>query len=382
MPRIAGVTPSFIPASSINVLEDKTLSSIDVEKFEKILERFEPDKKGRLQNVNKYIERYKELFVYDPSQIYFHVEASHRSNQLILSGDVHYPELKDGLIDILNHLGFKNIIDNILVFPDPKLQDKKFSLANQYTVTMYFEPDSESEMVTEVLYGDPIFLLKLGPKNFVLGQSIEGYLGWIPTSSVTPMDVTQYVEWSTGPRVMFIEQFESGSISIPVGTELKYIEEGKAELPDKKIVSIEGGIYKVYNPGEDPHRKIIIDFCKKFLETPYLWGGKTNKGIDCSGFVQMSFRAGGINLPRDAAQQCVSGEIVANRDFNLMETGDLLFFIGDRGNITHTGICLDRANYIHSTSGGVQISKLNISDDDKENNRLSSFVQARRMLRF
>jgi cell wall-associated NlpC family hydrolase len=99
----------------------------------------------------------------------------------------------------------------------------------------------------------------------------------------------------------------------------------------------------------------LLQTAKKWLNAPYLWGGKTFLGVDCSGFVQTVFKVHGIRLSRDAWQQVKEGEAVEKLSF--AKTGDVAFFNNPEGRITHVGILLNRNQIIHA-SGKVRIDKI------------------------
>ncbi|MCX6185944.1 MAG: C40 family peptidase, partial [Bacteroidetes bacterium] len=120
----------------------------------------------------------------------------------------------------------------------------------------------------------------------------------------------------------------------------------------------------------------LIDSAKKFLNVPYLWGGKSSMGIDCSGFSQIIFKSHGIQLKRDAFQQAQQGEVV---DFlSVSSPGDLAFFDNNEGKITHVGILLNNAEIIHA-SGQVKIEK--IDNCGIINNETNQYSHKLRMIR-
>ncbi len=102
----------------------------------------------------------------------------------------------------------------------------------------------------------------------------------------------------------------------------------------------------------------LTETALKFLNTPYLWGGKSIQGIDCSGFVQLVFRMHGFDLPRDASQQVSFGETICFR--HDARSGDVAFFENKKGKIIHVGIVIDEQYIIHA-SGKVRIDKLDHS---------------------
>ena len=100
----------------------------------------------------------------------------------------------------------------------------------------------------------------------------------------------------------------------------------------------------------------MIKIAFQYINAPYLWGGKTPLGIDCSGFTQMVYKLSGVAIPRDASEQAKVGTIIQN--LNDAEIGDLAFFNNDAGRITHTGIILDNGYIIHA-HGKVRVDKIN-----------------------
>jgi gamma-D-glutamyl-L-lysine dipeptidyl-peptidase len=105
----------------------------------------------------------------------------------------------------------------------------------------------------------------------------------------------------------------------------------------------------------NPNHEIILKLARRYLYAPYLWGGRSPFGIDCSGFTQVVFMMAGIKLRRDASQQVTQGEMV---DFaEQAQVADLAFFDNEKGNITHVGIVMDNNHIIHA-SGQVRIDRL------------------------
>ena len=151
---------------------------------------------------------------------------------------------------------------------------------------------------------------------------------------------------------------DSSEISIPMGSTLPSLNNGLINIKEKK--------YKYF--GEISSRNIndVVTYSMLFLNSPYLWGGKSFLGIDCSGFTQLVFSICGINIPRDAYQQVKFGN-----KLNFSETmpGDLIFFINKNDRIHHVGIALKDDKIIHA-SGKVRIDTL-IKDGILKNNTIS-----------
>ncbi len=130
------------------------------------------------------------------------------------------------------------------------------------------------------------------------------------------------------------------------------------DLHEKKI-SLFNKSFQLKEPlsfnKQENNYKVIPKIARQFINTPYLWGGRSSFGIDCSGFVQTVYKIAGIKLPRDAAQQAKQGIFVSSLDETL--PGDVAFFENEDGNIVHTGILLSKKEIIHA-SGKVHIASI------------------------
>ena len=123
----------------------------------------------------------------------------------------------------------------------------------------------------------------------------------------------------------------------------------------------------------------IISEAKRMMGIPYLWGGNSTKGNDCSGFTQTVFKANDIQIPRDARQQALVGvPILPSDNWSNILPGDLLFF-GKKNRVTHVGISLGQKDFIHQ-GGKVDINSLDESSPNFSSGRLKSFLFVRRIV--
>jgi len=217
--------------------------------------------------------------------------------------------------------------------------------ANISVVPIRAEASDKAEMVSQLLYGEEYEVLESQEKWLKIKAAFDGYIGWIDKkqSSTDTFDNTSFVV--------------SKYALVNVGVQKHLLSIG-ARLPlhYEQIDSI----------GEvSTQEQDIISTAKLFLETPYLWGGKSVFGIDCSGFTQQVFKLAGFKLPRDAYQQAEIGEKVA---FGEHQANDLAFFASN-DRITHVGILTDKDHIIHA-SGKVRIDQFNdkgiIQEESKE----------------
>lgn len=213
-------------------------------------------------------------------------------------------------------------------------------------------PAHKSEMVSQLLFGELVTILENGEDKWVKVQcDYDQYEGWItaphvgepPYQSSSP-HITS--DWNSD--ILFNEQ----PMHLSFGSDLRGLVNGQAEW-GKNNWSFKGNHLDPQNNRRT--EKNLLKIAMLFINTPYLWGGRSVFGIDCSGFTQVVFKSFGIPLLRDAYQQATQGEVVGF--LQETKTGDLAFFDNDEGKITHVGILLNEHEIIHA-SGKVRIDKI------------------------
>lgn len=214
------------------------------------------------------------------------------------------------------------------------------------------EPSGSSEMVTQLLFGDHYRVLEEKDGWMRIRIAADGYECWVSSRQHTRINDTVFQELEKAPPryasdlVGVMKNGTTDGFMVTIGSDL-----AMCNIDGDLSFVYEGQAVEPNNPGT---AQAILNTAMAYLRSPYLWGGKTPFGIDCSGFTQMVFRLNGYNLPRDAYQQVEVGQPLSFVEE--AEAGDLAFFDNEAGRITHVGILLDKERIIHA-SGFVRIDK-------------------------
>ena len=218
-------------------------------------------------------------------------------------------------------------------------------------------------MVSQLIFGECCEILEQNKDQWSrIRVKYDGYEGWCTSSHVTEIDEaackeTDEVEFETWKTPLTSEwvaslEYNGHPMMVPMGSHLTGVKNGRAQW-HKNHVHYTG---KYWDAGEAvTDAKSIRQLTLKFLNIPYLWGGKSVFGLDCSGYVQTVFKFLGVAVLRDAHQQATQGESIGFLEET--KTGDLAFFDNEEGKITHVGILLNPHEIIHA-SGKVRIDKI------------------------
>lgn len=223
------------------------------------------------------------------------------------------------------------------------------------------DPAHRSEQTSQLLFGEQAEVLELIPNEWArIRNRWDGYEGWCRLSQlqfITPKDFKKPVR-QVASRHYDAVHFADSHLWLPMGSELASLKSA-AVLGAGHTGKFKGRKTNLHHTA--PTKELVLAVAHQFLHAPYQWGGRTIAGIDCSGLVQMAYKMAGCIMPRDAAQQALTGTTI---DF-LAEScgGDLAFFDNADGHIVHVGLIIDSSTIIHATdtSGRVVIDKLDIS---------------------
>ncbi len=216
-----------------------------------------------------------------------------------------------------------------------------FICTNVY-IPLRAAPSHRAEMVSQILFGERFSIVESSGTWLRIETLFDTYTGWI--------DSTQYgyVRWDEerpgiiAGREMECIREDGSRMKIMPGSELFEVKDDFSGFR----VGNENYVLPGMDSGKFAPSATPAETAMQFLNTPYLWGGRSPMGIDCSGLVQIAFKIHGIALPRDASQQAQKGATI---DFvSDAKPGDVLFFSADTDNISHTGLLLSKGTIIHA----------------------------------
>jgi len=346
----------------------------------------------------------KKEFAPDKRSVYFNIQ---------FKGDTVFAESTSAqVLEALNNQSkdFKGVVKINTLLPSNKLSGMEYGLANLSVCNNRSAPQNAAEMMTQMILGTPVQVLKK-QGGYYLVRTPDGYLSWTDATAVSVMDKTAFEEWKKSKRIIFTSDFGhafskadmnssrvsdlvNGNILVLTGEEKAYY---RVTFPDKRtgyIKKTDAQLFSNWLKKPNPNAEAILTTAKTLIGVPYLWGGTSIKGVDCSGFTKTSYFLNGIIIPRDASQQALVGEdipvlegdsISLTKCVKNLKAGDLLFFAAAKlkgisgGRITHTAIYMGDGEFIQS-AGMVRINSLKPDAANFDERESKTLVSAKRFL--
>lgn len=311
---------------------------------------------------------------------------------MVLKGKTNLPEAKEALLRTFSEKGIP-FTDSLQLLPAAALEGKHFGLVNLSVCNIRSEPRHSAELATQATLGTPLKIFDQHGEWFRV-QTPDRYLGWVDAGGLILLDTASMTRWKQSDRIIVQTEVSDARLK-PAPDSQPVCDLVSGCIMEKKGET--GDYYRVVLPDGDqafvpkkharpllewkesgpPQTDGILETAISLMGRPYLWGGTSAKGMDCSGFTKTVFFQHGLILPRDASQQVHAGTAVADTSFL---PGDLLFFgRKPEEKITHVAIYLGEGQFIHA-SGEVKVESLIPSAPNYSGYRHSTFIRAKRIL--
>lgn len=350
--------------------------------------------------VSAILDAARKILAPDRRTVVFDVHAELVGSTLTLKGEIHSDAHKKRLLDFLKSKGSFTIVDSLVALPHSSVAQKPYGVVSVSVANIRTKPGHSQEMATQVLLGTPLRILKRH-EGWYLVQTPEEYLGWTD-DMVERFDAAGYSAWAQAEKIIITKTYTHSFVEPHAGSQVVSdlvagnILRTKGRQRDFIAVSYPDGrdAFVLVNDAQPVREwlasakdtpETILATARRFMGVPYLWGGTSAKGMDCSGFTKTVFFLNGVLLPRDANQQAAIGEPVSiDDDYKHLQMGDLVFF-GRKASaerperITHVGIYIKNKQFIHE-SGDVRINSFNPADANYSEYRTTTLVRATRII--
>ena len=228
-----------------------------------------------------------------------------------------------------------------------------YCIASSGIVPLRKEASDASEMVSQIILGETATVREVKDRWIRIECHFDRYIGWVNRNQICFLKKDEYESWTRNPEryrspyVTFFADDQNKAIMIPVSAFI---------IKDGNQIRLPFGTFRIRTRPNLLKQKNLLDTAFHFSGTPYLWGGRTETGIDCSGFIQTVHLLHGYVIPRDSKDQYKAVEIKSH-DIKDARKGDIIYFNTTGRNVNHVGFYLGDGGVIHA-SGNVRLSNV------------------------
>lgn len=309
----------------------------------------------------------------------------------MVTGSASNSQVAKGLVSVLEASGFKPLENHFDMLPAAKLEKNIFGVVQIPMALTWGSPKEGDNVQTQLLLGESLFLLDRSEDgDFYLVQGADSYTGWVRREAVLPMDEATFRDWTNRPTARIVRDTMIDDFRLPTAALLP-IESvsgstAKLTLPrpvritkDSRTVTVP--VANLRLPATKAPGLVAAETAVTYLNTPYVFGGRSYLGVDCSGLISASYPTAGFIPARDANQQVIAGRLIATEKARgELQPGDVVYFLDDTGRVYHTGISLGGQRFIHSSPPHVQVSSFDPKDPLYAAGWAAQFAFARRPL--
>ncbi|MCB9849770.1 MAG: C40 family peptidase [Phycisphaerales bacterium] len=374
----AAATPHASPsATPVPRFVDRTPE----QEMQETAERVWPHGKLPIEYAAWFCDTFVRTVFSDRTFVYCQPNVTVEGDTVRIAGATNVALLRDTFADALRCVGIENVINELRLLPeDGALNGERFAVCLASMALTYAAPSESAGLRSQLLYGEPVLLLD-HKDGFLLVHGDDGYWGWVREERLRILTAADFAPYTATRRAVLQRDIDLGGRRIPRGAVLPIAREADARmlLTHPHDDPLEVGARDVRIQDASRNGEARISAALELLHVPYIYGGVSPIGLDCSGLAQKSSLRSGLALPRDAGQQFLSGRLVATRwNPDAIAPGDLLYFINNCGRIYHVGVAITPTHFMHSGPPEVRIDSLQEGDRLYSVERARTFLAARR----
>ncbi|MDO5665088.1 MAG: C40 family peptidase [Bacteroidia bacterium] len=348
-------------------------------------------------DVDRIIQAVQEKYAPDRRVVVFDIKSSLQNDAIVLEGETSHSDAYNELLKQIT----RNVKSNIRLLPDEIIGEKKWGVIYNSVEKLHASNSYGSETVSEVLLGMPVRLLdkKVGWRRV---QTPEGYIGWV-SGAIKTMTESELRDYNKKPKVvvtsLYALSYEKadvksqtvsnlliGDMLVLNGTKGKFYQVTYPDGREAYILKSDAKELNKWLKDIKFTQESIVKTSKQFMGVPYVWGGTSSQGLDCSGFTKLVYFLHGVILPRDASQQVLTGKPIDEKgDFSDAQKGDLVFFgtkatpENPRERVVHVGIYIGDKKFIHA-SDYIQVGSLDPADSLFDEYNANRYLRTKRIV--